>query len=190
MNEQKKVHEHMHLATCNHTTHDPDHVMKNKKGLRVAFLITLGIVGVEFMGSWISNSLSLLSDAGHMVGDLASLLLSMIAIYLSHRATTKINGYSRFEIAASLFNGVTLIVLSGWVIWQAFCRLQEPQHVQGDLLVVVAIVGLIANLCSAWYMSQISDVSSNLNVRSAYLHVLMDAWSSVGVIIFSKVDVD
>ncbi|MFF2531567.1 cation diffusion facilitator family transporter [Brevibacillus sp. NPDC058079] len=183
-NTQDSQHTSVHLGTCTHLSHDSqDKVIGNKKGLWVALLITTGIVGLEFWGSWLTNSLSLLSDAGHMIGDSVSLLLSLIAIYMSQRATKRIHGYTRFEIGASLFNGVTLVLLACWVIWEAYLRLIDPKHIHGILMVGIAAIGLMANLFSAWYMSRTSDVSTNLNVRSAYLHVLMDAWSSVGVIV-------
>lgn len=175
---------HVHLGTCSHG-HDGHHHHHpgNKKGLLVAFLVTVFIVALEMWGSFVTNSLSLLSDSGHMVGDAVSLLLSLMAILMSHRATRRIQGYTRFEIGASLFNGLTILILAGWVIWEAYMRFLSPQPIHGGLMMVVAVIGLIANLFSAWFMSRNSDVKANLNVRSAYLHVLMDAWSSVGVIV-------
>lgn len=177
---------HVHLSTCSHGHHGHDghhHHPGNKKGLLVAFLVTIFIVTLEIWGSNISNSLSLLSDSGHMIGDAVSLFLSLVAILMSHKATRKIQGYTRFEIGASLFNGLTILILAGWVIGEAYMRLMSPQPIHGGLMMGIAVIGLIANLFSAWYMSRNADVEDNLNVRSAYLHVLMDAWSSVGVIV-------
>ncbi|EGK14639.1 cation diffusion facilitator family transporter [Kroppenstedtia eburnea] len=169
-------------------THDHDHGSQreqNKKGLLIALLITTGIMFLEFFGGWITNSLALLSDSGHMLSDAASLALSLAAFWFASRPPSprKSYGFYRFEILAALFNGITLFVIAGFIIWEAAHRFFNPPEVAGTSMMLIAVVGLAANLVSAWFLTKKGDVEGNVNLRSAYLHVLGDALGSVGAIV-------
>lgn len=157
----------------------------NKKGLLIALFITCAIMLLEFFGGLLTNSLALLSDAGHMLSDASSLFLSFIAIWFASRkpSGSKSFGYYRFEILAALFNGVTLFVIAFFIIWEAIERFTEPPTVASGTMMIIALIGLLANMISAWSLLQKGDVHNNVNLRSAYLHILGDALGSVGAII-------
>jgi cobalt-zinc-cadmium efflux system protein len=157
----------------------------NKKGLIIALMITAGIMLLEFFGGLVTNSLALLSDAGHMLSDTSSLILSLFAIWFAQRPASrnKTYGFYRFEILAALFNGLTLFIISGIIVWEAYGRFFEPPTVASGSMMVIAAIGLIANLISAWSLIRKSDIKNNVNLRSAYLHILGDALGSVGAII-------
>ena len=157
----------------------------NKKGLIIALIITTGIMILEFFGGLITNSLALLSDSGHMLSDASSLFLSLIAIWFASRPPSprKTYGFYRFEILAALFNGVTLFIIAGFIVREAYGRFFEPPTVASGTMMLIASVGLIANLISAWSLMRKGDVKNNVNLRSAYLHVLGDALGSIGAII-------
>lgn len=175
------MHDHTH-----HRHHHFDSKREgNKKGLTIAFIITAGIMLLEFFGGLLSNSLALLSDSGHMLSDSSSLALSLIAMWYAVKPASpdKTYGFYRFEILAALFNGMTLFVIATLIIKEAYDRLIQPQTVASGTMIVIAIIGLFANLISAWFMMTKGDVKGNINLRSAYLHVLGDALGSVGAII-------
>ncbi|MBW5446881.1 cation diffusion facilitator family transporter [Cohnella sp. CFH 77786] len=156
----------------------------NRKGLTIALLITSGILLLEFIGGLLTNSLALLSDSGHMLSDAGALLLSLAAIRLSARPASprKTYGFHRFEILAALFNGVALFLIAGFVIWEAVRRFAQPPEVAGGAMTAIAAIGLLANLASAWALMRKGDVKNNVNLRSAYLHVIGDALGSLGAI--------
>ncbi|MBA4492948.1 cation diffusion facilitator family transporter [Paenactinomyces guangxiensis] len=157
----------------------------NKKSLTIALLITSGIMLLEFAGGLITKSLALLSDSGHMLSDAGSLALSLIAMWFAVRPPSprKTYGYYRFEILAALFNGVTLFMIAGFIIWEAVERFLNPPSVAGGTMMIIAAIGLVANLVSAWVLMRKGDVKENVNLRSAYLHVLGDALGSIGALI-------
>ncbi|MFJ5772340.1 cation diffusion facilitator family transporter [Psychrobacillus sp. NPDC093180] len=180
---------HHHHHGHDHHGHSHHHFEEsregNKKGLLIALLITTGIMFLEFFGGLFTNSLALLSDSGHMLSDASALLLSLIAIWFASRAPSpqKTFGGYRFEILAALFNGITLFIIAGFIVWEAFGRLVEPQAVASGTMMLIAAVGLFANLLSAWALMRKGDVKNNVNLRGAYLHVLGDALGSIGAII-------
>src|SRR5690606_26875496 len=133
----------------------------------------------------VTNSLALLSDSAHMLSDAAALALSLVAFWFAARppSPNKSCGFYRFEILAALFNGLTLFVMSGFILWEAYERFIDPPEVAGGAMMIIAAVGLLANLLSAWTLLRKSDVEDNLNVRSAYLHILGDALGSVGALL-------
>ena len=168
--------------------HDHTHGLKregNKSALAWAFGITLVIMVAEVVGGWLTNSLALLSDSGHMLSDAASLGLSLIAIRFAAKAASpsKSYGYRRLEILAALANGVALFLIAIAITWEAWHRLYEPPTVASGPMMGIAVIGLLANLASAWVLLQQGDVKDNLNLRSAYMHVLGDALGSVGAIV-------
>lgn len=136
---------------------------------------------VEAVGGAMSHSLSLLSDAGHMMTDLLAMLLSLFAVSFAARPAThrKTYGYHRLEILTALINGTILVLVSLYLIVQAAHRLLRPEVVATRLMLYVAVVGLLANLGG---IAILSGSRQNLNVRAALLHVLGDALSSLGVV--------
>ncbi len=157
----------------------------NKKGLAIALAITAGVMLLEFVGGLITNSLALLSDSGHMLSDAGALALSLVAIWFATRPATahKTYGFHRFEILAALFNGITLFVVAGFIVWEAVRRFSHPPEVASIGMLTISTIGLLANLASAWALMRKGDVENNVNLRSAYLHVLGDALGSVGAIV-------
>lgn len=166
-------------------SHGHSHAPNNKKGLTIALVITSGIMLLEFFGGIITNSLALLSDSGHMLSDAGALLLSLIAMWFAAKppSPSKSYGFYRFEILAALLNGATLFVIAGFIVWEAIGRFYEPPTVASGSMMLIAGIGLLANILSAWFLMRQSDVKDNINVRSAYLHVIGDALGSVGAII-------
>lgn len=168
--------------------HGHSHGLKregNRAALAGAFGITAFIMVAEAVGGWLTNSLALLSDAGHMLSDTASLGLSLAAIHFAAKAASprKSYGYRRLEILAALANGAALFLIAIAITWEAWHRLFEPPTVASAPMIGVAAIGLLANLVSAWVLLRQGDVKDNLNLRSAYLHVLGDALGSVGAIV-------
>ncbi len=155
---------------------------KNRKALWIAIGITGMIMIVEIVGGILSNSLALLSDAGHMLTDGMSLVLSLVALQLALRppSSTKTYGLYRTEILAALINGTTLILISLFILYKAYQRFKDSVPVESHTMLLVAAIGLVANVIAAWMMRRMSKES--LNIRGAYLHILGDALSSLGVI--------
>lgn len=139
---------------------------------------------VEVVGGIITNSLALLSDAGHMLSDAAALGLSYFAIKLGERkaSTSKTFGYKRFEIIAAALNGITLILISLYIFYEAFKRFENPPEVQSGGMLVISSIGLLVNIIAAWILMR-GGKDDNLNVKSAFLHVIGDMLGSVGAII-------
>lgn len=181
-------HHHGHLhhhGHGHHHGHAHEHAASNRKGLTIALIITGGIMILEFVGGLLTNSLALLSDSAHMLSDTAAIALSLAAFWFAARppSANKSYGYYRFEILAALFNGLTLFVMAGFIVFEAYERFIDPPEVAGGTMMVIALVGLAANLISAWSLMRKSDIKGNINVRSAYLHILGDALGSVGAIL-------
>jgi len=137
----------------------------------------------EAVGGWLSNSLALLADAGHMLTDAGALTLTLGAIWFASRPATerKTYGYYRLEILAAFVNALTLVLLSIWVIYEAYERWHSPPEVKGLQLTIVAVGGLLVNLFCAWLLH--SDHQHDLNMHGAWLHVVGDALGSVTAII-------
>ncbi|MGM1046371.1 cobalt-zinc-cadmium efflux system protein [Paenibacillus uliginis N3/975] len=179
-------HSHDHHGHNHGHQHAHGHGGKNNaKGLTIALIITGSIMVLEFFGGLITNSLALLSDSGHMLSDVAALALSLVAMWFATRpaSPSKTYGFFRFEILAALFNGISLFVIAGFICWEAYGRFMEPPTVASGSMMLIAFIGLLANLLSAWSLMRKSDIKDNINVRSAYLHVIGDALGSVGAIV-------
>lgn len=160
-------------------------VINNKKGLSIAIIFTAFIMLIEFIGGLVTNSLALLSDSGHMLSDVSSLVFSLLAMWLALKPPTekKLFGYHRVEILAALFNGATLLIIATLIIFEAYKRLLVPQTVSSVNMIIIAAIGMIANILSAWALLRQGDIKNNLNMRSAYLHIIGDALGSVGAIV-------
>ena len=154
-----------------------------QKKFRIFIWLSLFVLIMEVVGGIFANSLALVSDAGHVLIDLLALLLAYFAMRLSKRVSTKTFtfGYYRAEILAAVTNGIILILLTLYIFYQSYLRFLKPQIIQGPEMFIIAVIGLVANLYVIIKMQ--SDEKENLNVRGAYLHVLSDTVSSVGVVI-------
>ncbi len=148
--------------------------------MKVAFLLTLFILAVEFAGGLLSHSLALLSDAGHVLTDIAALGLSWYALRQAEKPSDErmTFGYHRSGILAALINGISLMLITLWILWEAFQRFQHPQPVQSAWMFAGAGVGLALNL----YLGLGMHKDDNINVKSAVMHMLGDAAASAGVI--------
>jgi cobalt-zinc-cadmium efflux system protein len=157
-------------------------ISTNQRRLLVALTITGLMTIVELAGGLISNSLALIGDAGHMFTDTLALGLSLFALNLAKRpaSQTKTYGYYRAEILAALVNGTILVLVSGYIFYEAYHRFVEPPEVRGGLMLIVAAIGLAANVVGISVLR--SAGSRNLNVKGAFLHMWSDTLSSVGVI--------
>jgi cobalt-zinc-cadmium efflux system protein len=136
----------------------------------------------EAIGGWWTNSLALLADAGHMFTDVAAMTMTLAAIWFAARPATpkKTFGYYRLEILAAFVNGVALVLLSFFVVYEAFERLARPTEIKGLELTFVAVGGLAVNLVCAKLLH--GDHAHDLNLRAAWLHVVGDALGSVAAI--------
>ncbi len=150
------------------------------KNLKLAIILTSIIFFMEVIGGVMSNSLALLSDSAHVFMDVVALLLSYGAIKISARPSNSSMtfGYHRFEIFASLINGITIIGIAFFIFYEAYERIFDPPVVKGAQVLVIATIGLIVNSWAALKLHGHSD----LNIKSAYLHVIGDALASVAVI--------
>ncbi|KUO72433.1 MAG: hypothetical protein APF81_03210 [Desulfosporosinus sp. BRH_c37] len=197
LNVQSHNHEHDHDHDHDHdhadNGHDHDHHGHNHGALgghvhatgtklKWAFLATFFILAVEVIGGSLANSLALLSDAGHVLTDVAALGLAWFAAVQAQKSPTldKTFGYHRTGILAALANSLTLIIIAFVILYEAFHRFQNPQPVESTIMYLSAAVGVIVNLAIAFGFRGGED---NLNVRSALLHVLGDAAASAGVIL-------
>jgi cobalt-zinc-cadmium efflux system protein len=150
--------------------------------LRLVLVLTAVFMVVEAVGGWVSGSLALLADAGHMLTDVGALALSLLTAWIAMRPADhrKTYGYLRWEILAALVNGAALFGIAAWIVVEAVQRIQEPEPIRTGLFLAVATVGLLVNLVSLALLHGAQHGS--LNARGAYLHVMGDALGSVGAL--------
>lgn len=155
---------------------------QSRKRLLLSLVCTAGIMVAEAVGGWISGSLALLSDAGHMLTDAGALGLGLFAVKLSQRppTPTRTFGWRRVELLAALANGLALWAVVGVILHESYLRLRAPQAVNAEGMMIVAAIGLGVNLLSISFLHRHKD--HNLNVRGAFLHVVADSLGSVGVL--------
>lgn len=177
-------HNHNHGHSHGHS-HGHGYNDISEKNLLFVTVLNLLITTAEFVGGFISNSLALLSDAVHNLGDTFAILLTYVANRISKRSANerKTFGYKRIEILAALMNAVVLIVIIVFLFREAWIRINNPEPIKGLIMFVVATIGLLANLLSVILLKK--DSGKNINIKSAYLHLLGDTISSVAVIIGS-----
>ncbi len=166
---------------CEH--HHHNHIAGNQKSLLIVFCITSFYMVAEVAGGYLTNSLALMADAGHMLGDVGALGLSFFAIWLLSKKAPpeKTYGYYRAEILAALINGVTLIFIAFAIIREAYHRMTELQSIDAPLMIIIATGGLIINIIGAWMLHKGSK--ENLNIKGAFLHIIGDLLGSVGAIV-------
>jgi len=163
--------------------HHHDHGEISKKNLVIAMILNFVITIGEIIGGILSGSLSLISDALHNFSDGISIIVSYIAIKISKKENNEkmTFGYKRAEILAALFNSVVLVVISLYLFKEAYVKFFKPEPIDGVLMIVVAIIGLVANTLSVFLLKE--NAQKNLNIKSTYIHLLSDALSSLGVVI-------
>ena len=225
VDEHKHLHqnESNHNSTDSHHNHDHGHghdeyldqtiAARDTKGyqrtLFISFVIITGYMFVEAIGGWLTGSLALLSDAGHMLSDSIALGATLMAFKIGEKAAThqKTYGYKRFEIVVASINGATLVIIALMIFYEAIKRINSPPEIATQGMLIVATIGMLVNILVAWLMhrgshatdahshneksdeSSAADSSSdtevhvNLNMQSAYLHVLSDLMGSVAAII-------
>ncbi|MFL9896185.1 MULTISPECIES: cation diffusion facilitator family transporter [Paraburkholderia] len=178
--------EHSHSGH-DHAGHNHLHGVTDQRRVGWAFIIIAVFMFVEVIGGVLSGSLALLADAGHMVSDAAALGFSWIAIHYGRRpATAQLSyGYKRLEILAAFVNGCALFVIAVWIVFEAIQRFASPVPVAGKTMLIVAFVGLAANICA--FLVLHGGNRENLNLRGAWLHVLGDMLGSVAAIVAAGV---
>ncbi|MFQ5451366.1 MAG: cation diffusion facilitator family transporter [Nitrospinaceae bacterium] len=156
-----------------------------QKRLALAIALTSFVMIAEIVGGIIANSLALLSDAAHMFGDVFSLGLTWFALAISQRPSTltKTYGYHRMEIFAAFLNGISLILMAVWIFFEAIQRVQNPPEVRSQTVIIIAGIGLVANLWVVYFLRDPVRTTHDLNIKSAFFHVLGDTLASVGVIV-------
>lgn len=169
-----------HSHAKDHTHSHPD--MKGRK-LLLSIFLNIIITVAQVIGGIISGSLSLLSDALHNFSDVLSLTVSYVADIYSKKdaSVTKTFGYKRAEIIAAFVNSGTLVVVAIYLIYEAIIRFMNPQAIESNLVIWLAILGILANGFSVILLSK--EAKSNMNMRSAYLHLFTDMAASVAVLI-------
>ncbi|MFF0427073.1 cation diffusion facilitator family transporter [Streptomyces sp. NPDC021012] len=155
--------------------------------LRIALGITLSVMVIEIIGGLVADSLALIADAAHMATDAVGLAMALLAIHFANRPPTENRtfGYARAEILAALANCLLLLVVGGYVLYEAIQRFIEPAETKGGLAIAFAVIGLVANVVSLSLL--VRGQKESLNVRGAYLEVLADALGSVTVIVASGI---
>lgn len=173
---------HHHHDHAGHTHGGHDHADPRRPLVR-ALVLTVIVAIAEVIGGVLTNSLALIADAGHMITDVGALGLALLAGWLVRRTPPpgQTFGGRRWEVLAALVNGTALIAISGAILWEGVTRLSAPPAVEGGLMLVVAVIGLITNALSAYWLHGVSETS--LNARGAYLHVLADLAGSLATIV-------
>ena len=168
----------------NHEHHGHSHAETSSRLPLVLVLVSAYMI-VEAVAGWLTNSLALLADAGHMLTDAGAIALAILAAWLARRPATeeKSYGYHRAEILAALANAVTLLLIVTGIVWEAYDRLRDPPSVMGLQMMLVATVGLAVNLVSAKLLHHKHDHDRSLNVEGVFWHIIGDALGSVGAIV-------
>jgi cobalt-zinc-cadmium efflux system protein len=175
-------HDHSHAHGHHHHDHAPklDHL---NTAFIIGIILNSAFVIIEAVAGFITHSLSLLTDAGHNLSDVASLALALLAFKLTKvSANSKYTyGYKRSTIIVSFFNAMILFVAVGFIIYEAIMRFMNPEIVSGGTMAWVAFIGIGINAFTAWLF--VKDKDTDLNVKGAYLHMAVDAIVSLGVVV-------
>jgi cobalt-zinc-cadmium efflux system protein len=171
------------MENHHHSHEHHHHTELHGKNLFWVTLLNVVITVTEIIGGLVSGSLALLSDAIHNLGDTLALIFAFIANKMSHKEADmkRTFGYKRVEILTALFNALLLIAICLFLFKEAYDRFFDPEPIKGLLMLVVAVIGLLANGFSVLILQK--DKDKNINIRAAYLHLLGDTLSSVAVII-------
>lgn len=188
MSEGHNHHEHEHdepAAKAHDHGHSHSHAIApgtQRTALWIALVLNAGFLVAEVVGGIAFNSLALLADAAHMTSDVAGLIIALIAQSLMSRPPTRRHsfGLKRAEVLGAQVNGLLLVAVSGWIIYEAIHRLSQPPDVAGAGLLIVATLGLVVNLVSAVVLARAQG--NSLNMRGAFIHMSADAAGSVAAI--------
>ncbi len=178
---------HHHEHSCDHDHgiggHTHDHRGTDKKVLKWALSITLITMFLEFFYGFLSNSLALISDAIHMFTHSFALIISLVAIIIASKKAplSKTFGFYRIEVLAAFINGITIILSIAWIIYEAIERFFNPQMIDIKTAIIVAVFGLVINIITGVILMQ--GDKNNINLKSAFVHMLSDALSSVAIIL-------
>ena len=172
------------------TGHGHDHATarsEDRSRLALVLAVTVSVVVVELVGAWLSGSLALLADAGHMLTDAAAVALALSASYVASLPATsrRTFGFHRAEILAALVNAVVLLVVCGYLAYEGVRRLLDPPEIDATAMLAFAVVGLVANLVSLFLLQ--ARRNRSLNMRGAYLEVLSDLLGSGLVVVAALV---
>lgn len=165
---------------ANSSQHNHEHApVKSSKLLLYALFLTISFMVVELVVGLYTGSLTILSDAGHMVSDAFALFLSWFALYIAKKPTDNLRsyGYHRFQVIATFVNGMSLLVLSLWIMVEACIRFFKPIALEGSSLVYIGIIGLLVNLVAFYIVTRGSR--DDMNIKSAILHVASDMLGSL-----------
>lgn len=154
----------------------------SEKRVRFVLIFTASYAAVQAVGGWLSGSLALIADSGHMVSDAAALLLALIAYRVAGRAPDAMRtyGFHRVRVLAALANGGSLLLLVAWICWEAVNRIRQPAEIMAWPMLIVAVIGLLVNIAGALILR--AGDKSDANLRGALLHVMGDLLGSVGAI--------
>lgn len=187
-------HSHKHNHSGQHNQHHHGHKgghcqHGSATGLRLVavIILTTTILVAEIVGAFWSGSLALLADAGHMATDSVGLVMAGLALWWGQRKATQLAtyGFSRAEVIASALNALLVMAIAVWIVFAAVRRIHDPAELSAEVMLVVATIGLLANLLAMLVLHKPSQVS--LNIKGAYLHIVSDMLSSIGVIFASAV---
>lgn len=174
-------------------THSHGHGSDSRR-IGGALAVTAGFMVVEVVGGWLSGSLALLADAGHMLTDAAALLLAWVAARLAEQpaAPGRTHGYHRAQVLAAFVNALALFAVVGWILHEALQRLAQPQPIQGRTMLAIALGGLVANVVVYRMLGHAHHEhgdgrAENINVAAARLHVLGDLLGSIGAAVAAVV---
>lgn len=173
---------HLHAHRAGDAKHSHVSTNSSQKILIWSLIITFSFAIVEVFAGFMSNSLALISDAGHMVTDATALGLALMAQIIANKPPTAKNsfGYGRTEALAAFVNSLIMLAVIGWIVFEAIQRFAHPEPVKGAIVFVVATIGLIANLVVVWILSH--DTKS-VNIKAAMIHVIGDLLGSIAAII-------
>lgn len=181
--EHKPVLDHIHHHHDEDDHHHHDHRTQDKKVLKLALVITFITMIAEFIAGFMGHSLALISDAIHMFTHSFALVVSLLAIMLAGKPAPleKTFGYYRVEVLAAFINGITIVLSILWILYEAVERFINPSTIDLKISMSVAIIGLIVNIITGFILMQ--GDKENLNLKSAFMHMLADALSSVAIIL-------
>lgn len=175
---------HVHSHGHGHThAHEHDVHEAPLRSLLVAVAVTGVVFAAELVGGWITGSMALMADAMHMLSDAAGLIIAVVAVLIGRRKASleATYGYRRVEVLAAFINAATVLAISVWIVIEAVRRVRDPQQVDATPMMVIAVIGLVANAVSAVVLNRQREHS--INVEGAYLHVLVDLLGSVAVLV-------
>jgi len=179
------IHHNTKIDKVSNSSHNHTHRGEERSKLILACSLTGAMFIVEAIAGFLTNSLALLSDAGHMLTHLIALLISLGAILFAAKPPTarKTYGFYRLEILAALFNGATLFLITLWIFFHAYKRIINPEPIASWHMFIVAVIGLIVNLACAYILK---TSHGSLNIKSAFIHMMADTFSSL-VVVFGAI---